>query len=660
MNAVTTLKAHLTSIQCPSELRTLQAWVMWRIEYHEGEDKPRKIPYYASGARRAGQQGSPDDRRSLVTFDAARSAAARKGMDGVGLALLPELGVCALDFDKCVLPSGELQPEVAAIAAQSYAEWSPSGQGVRVLFKGNLLNRKSFDGDFGFETFSTKGFVTFTGNRLDITDLLGNEDTVSEITDEVRNLYRKRFTREDREAVGHNDDVVGLSPEEIQRALDALDPGMGHDDWRNVGMALHHETRGDGFEAWDEWSSSSDKYPGRDVLRRRWDSFGRNDGPSVTGRTLVRMAAEHGVYVGPSAPAKAEDFEVVDVAAIEAAEAAKPLKYQFEPAHLFAQVKPGQWWIKGVLPKAQLAVVYGASGSGKSFAVLDMAFAIARGAAWRDKRVRQGRVAYIAAEGADGFRKRLAAYAQHNELELQGVPLMVLGTAPNLRDPKDSAAVAAAVNAGGGADLIVVDTFAQVTPGGNENASEDVGQALAHAKRIAEATGAMVLLVHHAGKDAARGARGWSGLRAAADAEIEVVRTDNGSRYMRLSKSKDGEDGAEWGFELVQVVLGMDEDGDAVTSCVVREAEVNKAKAAGRKLGPNEEIVNQVIQEIAVSQLVGIEVEAVVEEAARRLPEPTDGKRDTRKQVVRRALKAMCADDSLPYELCDDGTINVL
>lgn len=657
MTPVTKLSAHLSSLRAPSEIRTLPAWLMWRIEHHEGEDRPRKVPYYVSGARRHGRQGSTEDRQQLTTFDAARAAAARRGMDGVGLALLPEWGICALDFDKCVLPTGELHPEVAEIASQSYAEWSPSGNGVRVLFKGNLLNRKSFTGDFGFETFSTRGFVTITGNTLDVCDLMGNEDTIVEITDQVRGLYRRRFTREDGPVQGHDGEVLGLTMGDIERALEHLDPDMGHDQWLQVGMGLHHETRGEGFELWHAWSERGSKYPGRDILRHRWDSFGRNEGTPVTARTLVQMANRAGAGIGHSGPASADEFDVlVDETKGKPASGAK---YVFEPVASFARADALQWWVKGVLPKAELGVVYGASGSGKSFVLLDLGMAIARGVSWRGCRVKQGRVAYIAAEGAGGFRKRLVAYGQDQGIDLAEVPMMVLGAAPNLMDAKDSAAVVAATQAAGGADVVVVDTFAQTTPGANENAGEDVGKALAHCKRIHEATGALVLLVHHAGKDSSKGARGWSGLKAAVDTEIEIVRTETGARYMRLSKSKDDIDGLEWGFELQQVSIGMDEDGDPITSCVVREAEVNKAKLE-RKLGPLEAVVNQVIQEFAKVQTAGIEVNAVLDEAARHMPEPEPGKRDTRRQRARRALEMLCSGDLAHYELGNDGCLSVL
>ena len=669
MTAVTTIKPHLSAVRCPAELRTLPAWVMWRFEHHEDEPKPRKVPFYVNGQRRYGKPGSPDDRRHLATFDAARTAAARKGMDGVGLALLPEWGITALDFDHCVLPDGQLHPEVAEIVGQSYAEWSPSGQGVRVLFKGNLLNRKSFSGDFGFETFSTKGFVTFTGNRLDITDVMGNEDSIADVTPEVTALFTKRFQRtaEDmapRENVGR----LGLTDAELQQALAAVtNADLPYESsegpsYLGVGMALHHETNGMGFDLWDEWARTSGKYTTPDYGWYKWQRFGTTGADSLTARSLVKWAADAGVFIGPAAPASADEFDVVDTAAEEAkaaeAEAAKPLKFQFEPVGTFASAKGLPWIIKDVLPQAALAVVYGASGSGKTFAVTDLVMAVARGEPWRGKRVKQMPVAYIVAEGAGGFRKRVYAYGHHHGVDLTAVPMHVLGDAPNLLESRDAKELIRALQAIGPVGVVVVDTLAQTTPGANENAGEDMGKALNHCKRIHAATGALVLLVHHSGKDQAKGARGWSGLKGACDAEIEVLRGPTG-RKLSLTKAKDGVDGLEWGFDLDVVTLGLDEDGDEITSCVVRETEVPKA-ALTRVLGPNETVVNAVIQEFAKAQSEGIEIAAVVAEAARRMPEPEPGKRDTRKQRAKRAVENLCLGDDAPYWADDSGCLGVL
>jgi hypothetical protein len=652
---VATITPHLRNVEAPAAIRNMPAWLLWRFEEVPGGGKPRKVPYYANGGRRHGEQGGPRDVANLVTFDAARQAAARRGFDGVGFAPLQQFGICALDFDNCITPEGRIHPQVEALLADSYAEYSPSGRGIRLFFQGDLGNGKALrDGEYGMECFSTRGYVTFTGNALDLTELLGNTDTVAPISDEVRALHRARFARvaEPLEG-GSSGEPAGLTRAQIDRCLDALPTDLHYDDWLMVGMAIHCETGGEGFEIWEEWSQRSGKYSSREYNEDRWRSFTRGSGPVVTGRSLVHLSNEHGAGVQLNTPASAQEFEDL----VEAP--ASDLRFRFEPVHEFSSTKALPWVIKGVLPKAGLCVVYGASGSGKSFAVLDMGMAIARGVPWRGKRVRQGRVAYIAAEGADGFRKRLAAYAQHHGVDLSTVPMTVLNAAPNLMELQDAVDVARGVMAAGGADVIAVDTFAQVTPGANENAAEDMGRALAYCRRIHEVTGAVVLLIHHAGKDATKGARGWSGLRAAADAEIEVVR-EGDARALRLTKSKDGEDGLEWGFMLEVVQVDIDEDMEPVTSCVVVESQVPLVGAGpARRLGPVEKVVNGVLQEMAIAQTEGIEVPAVLAEAVSRMDKPADGKRDTRRMRARRALEALCSGDEAPYWLGDDGCITV-
>lgn len=659
MTNVARITPHLRNVEAPEAIRDLPAWVIWRFEDNPGGGKPRKVPYYTNGSKRHGVQGSPADAANLVTFDAAKAAAVRRGFDGVGFAALAQFGICALDFDDCI-KGGEIHPDIMEIAYETYAEFSPSGKGIRLFFKGDLGNGKAIRGEeFGMECFSSRGFVTFTGNTLEATEFAGNTDTIAPINDAVRELYARKFTRSSAEApdVHTSGEPSGMTIAQIEQCLAALPTDLHYDDWLTVGMAIHCETRGEGFELWEEWSGNSPKYTNREYNEERWRSFGKSGGAQVTGRSLLKLANDHGAKISLNSPASPDEFEELVERALDEAETSG-LRFNFEPVHQFSSAQALPWIIKGVLPQAGLAVVYGASGSGKSFAVLDMGFAIARGEPWRGKRVKQGRVAYIAAEGAEGFRKRLAAYALHHSVDLSTVPMSVLDGAPNLMELKDAKDLAAGVMASGGADVIIVDTFAQTTPGANENAGEDVGKALGHCKRLHELTGALVVLIHHSGKDASKGARGWSGLRAAADAEIEVVREGN-ARALRLSKNKDGEDGLQWGFALDVVQLGVDEDLDPITSCVAVEAEIPVGGMSDRKLGAVEKVVNEVIQEFAQAQTEGIEVGPVIAEAVKRLEEPQDGKRDTRKQRVRKALQSLTTGDDSPYWLGDDGCIAI-
>ncbi|NFV82110.1 AAA family ATPase [Magnetospirillum aberrantis] len=641
----TECSSHCGELRAPSALRDLSAWLIWR--YEPGDKKPRKVPYYVTGGRRKGTQGGAEDRAHLVTFDAATDAAKRRQFDGVGFATLPEFNVVALDFDRCVV-DGTVHQDVEKLVAGTYAEYSPSGNGVRAFMRGNLGNGKDTKGEFGFEVFSDSGFVTFTGKTLPVTEMLGTADTIADVTTEVQALAAKRFNRVPSSASTADplltyEPCLGLTPDQIKAALAVLDPDMGYGDWLNVGMALHHETDGEGFDFWNDWSAGGSKYPGADPLQQKWGSFGGQGGRPVTARYLVKLAKEHGVglnvfsldeFTPPTMDARNDGgrFHVV-------------------PAGEFSRGRAPDWIIKGVVPRAELVVLFGESGSGKSFLALDMAAAIARGADWWGNRTKPGRVVYIAAEGGGGFRNRLRAYEQARGVSLDSLPLGIIHAAPNFLQKDDALDVARAI---GSADVVFVDTFAQVTPGANENAAEDIGKALTHCRGIHRATGAVVVLIHHAGKDPTRGARGWSGLKAAADAEIEVLRLPNG-RIARISKQKDGEDGLEWGFDLVKVPIGMDDDGDVVDSCVVERADTVPA-ACGRQrpLGIWQRLALEILNEFAIGQTEGIEPSAVVAEMLVRGPVAEEGKRDARKQRADRALRAVCEGDDAPYRLDGD------
>lgn len=658
MSNVAHITPHLRNVEAPAAIRDLPAWVVWRFESVPGGGKPRKIPYYANGGKRHGEQGGPKDVVHLVTFDAAKAAAARRGFDGVGFAALAQFGICALDFDNCIT-DGKIHPQVEALLCDTYAEFSPSGLGIRAFFKGDLGNGKAIRGvDFGMECFSTRGFVTFTGNTLDITELLGNDDVVAPLPQPVLDLHAERFARSQESLeTGARAEPAGLTLQQLEQCLMALPTDLHYDDYLMVGMAIHCETQGEGFELWEDWCASSPKYSSREYNEERWRSFGKGGGKLVTGRSLVHLANEGGAGIALNGPASMEEFEALEDTPTEASPD-QPMRFQVLTATEFANRPAPTWIIKHVLPEAELVVLYGASGSGKSFMALDMAGCIARGLPWRGKKTKQGRVVYIAAEGAGGFRNRMQAYAQQHQIDLADFDLGVINAAPNFLEKVDALDVAKSIKASGGADVIIVDTFAQVMPGGNENAGEDMGRAMSHCKGIHRATGAVVVLVHHSGKDAAKGARGWSGLRAAADAELEVIRGATG-RLLRLSKQKDGDDSMEWGFDLEVVKIGIDEDLEPITSCVVIEASVPVGGVADRKLGPVETVVNAVIQEYAIAQTSGIEVGPVIAEAIKRMDPPADGKRDSRKQRVRRALEALTAGDEAPYWLGDDGCIAI-
>lgn len=306
----------------------------------------------------------------------------------------------------------------------------------------------------------------------------------------------------------------------------------------------------------------------------------------------------------------------------------------------FAIRKPAGWIIKGVLPRARLAVLFGEAGAGKSFVALDMALSIARGKNWNERTTELGRVVYVCAEGVGGFSKRLLAYQRHYACDL---PIQIIADCPNFLLKDDVIAVTKSILTCGQAEVIVIDTFAQVTPGANENTAEDMGKALAHCNRIHEATGALIVLVHHAGKNPAMGARGWSGIKAAADAEIEIKR-DGEQRFIEISKQKDGEDGMQWSFRLEPVQLDRDDDGDVIGSCVIELTNEIIKPVKQEKLGKRQKMAIGVWGELGG---VTMPIESVVEEAHKRIPKPPAGEKDRRREYIRRAIEELGAKGKL-------------
>ena len=321
-------------------------------------------------------------------------------------------------------------------------------------------------------------------------------------------------------------------------------------------------------------------------------------------------------------PAVTEEVEVHGAVATE--------RFLVRSAEEFGSGPPVEWIVRGVLPRAELAVVYGESGSGKSFLALDLCAAITRGLVWRDKRTHIGRVVYVCAEGAGGFKGRLRAYASRHNVSLAELPA-VIADAPNLLEQTDAAALYGAIIKWGKPDVIVIDTLSATTPGGNENSGEDMGRVLSHCKLLHRKTGALVVLIHHSGKDATKGARGWSGLRAAADAEIEVTR--NGDfRAATVTKLKDAGDFEQFSFKLNVVPLGEDADGEPVSSCVVEHIDAAPAEHGTKPvLKGLPKMVIDTLRTMAPSGTCN--VDDLVEGVKIKLPK-SEGARDLRRQNI--------------------------
>jgi len=243
-----------------------------------------------------------------------------------------------------------------------------------------------------------------------------------------------------------------------------------------------------------------------------------------------------------------------------------------------------RYLVKGWLDAGALSVVYGDANVGKTFFALDMAFRVAAGTPWNGNRVKAGAVVYIAAEGGRGLASRIEAVRRADpDLADRAEENLSILTAPiNLSSLFDAEALVE-VLAPQRPALIVIDTLARCMGEGDENSARDMGLVIRSLDRIRAETGAHVMVVHHSGKDASRGARGSGSLRAAVDTEIELTRED-GVIAVEARKQRDMAMGKPVHYRLEDVEIGIDGDGDAVTSAVLVGAEpvVRKPKISGQ------------------------------------------------------------------------------
>lgn len=262
------------------------------------------------------------------------------------------------------------------------------------------------------------------------------------------------------------------------------------------------------------------------------------------------------------------------------------------------RVKPSlkcRYLVKGWLDRGAFSVVYGESNVGKTFFAMDLAFHVAAGADWHGHRVpggekKLGPVLYIAAEGGSGIFNRVEAMRRESPALVQRIEDngdFVLVSAPlDLCTSNDAEHLLTAIREGMDRMpcLIVVDTLARTMGNGDENQAKDMGLFVRNIDLLRASTGAHVMVIHHSGKDASKGARGSGSLRAAADTEIELTRADD-VVMAEAKKQRDMPCDGVFAYRLKNVFLGIDDDGDKITSAVVEQTDVQRTSKRDRLSG---------------------------------------------------------------------------
>ena len=257
------------------------------------------------------------------------------------------------------------------------------------------------------------------------------------------------------------------------------------------------------------------------------------------------------------------------------------------PADIMSeQPAPIRWHIKRWIQADALIMIHGPPAGGKTFAVMDMVMRAASGVEeWCSNRVSQAPVVYLAGEGHHGMRGRIAAWKHAHGIESMDMWVSASGCGLNTPEGTQKAveSVRALPKAPG---VIVVDTLHRFLEG-DENSAQDAREMLDACAALMREFQCTVILVHHTGvsEEAQHRARGSSAWRGALDIEISVIPEKAerpGEIVQRKAKDSEVADPVYFSLEAVEIPGWVDEDGDQVTSAVLREADEPENKGAER------------------------------------------------------------------------------
>jgi RecA-family ATPase len=248
--------------------------------------------------------------------------------------------------------------------------------------------------------------------------------------------------------------------------------------------------------------------------------------------------------------------------------------------------KAPNYLINDILEADSHGILIAQSMAFKTFAAIEMAHCLCTGNEFMGHEVfTTGKVLYICGEGKGALSRRVKAL----KIVKGGFNnnLMVLHSRIGIDDNKDMLERLKPLLAQHQPLFVILDTFSSLATETDENSNNDVAKVLRLIKDTCTNGITSSMVVHHNGKDTAKGARGASAFQGNVEFEFSMKRdSESMMTTLHCVKQKDGEIFADIHMIAHVVELGLvRQDGKMATSLILKQCdESEKPKAKAKQL----------------------------------------------------------------------------
>lgn len=380
------------------EMKEQGRWCVWKYD-----EKKSKLPFNP----KTGRMIKANRKETFADFETACDCYKRGGYEGLGMGIFD--GFCAIDIDHCIDDANHPSDMAREIIREmnSYTEISPSGKGIRIIFK---IKNYQYDKEkyyimnhkLGLEIYVSgvcPKYVTITGDALDGHDVRMAEESLQTVLD--------RYMHRDVPV------IEALQPEDSEDAFHYLTIGLKKDKklisyWHGNRNADKSESENDlAFMSKLMYWCNNDSAKAVQVFLaspyveqkdeshkkklERKDYLQSTVRAAVCRRTAAKDNEQYMAQKQSQTKTKERKNAMDDKKYLPLISATELRRMELPPMKFF---------VEDLLPEG-ISIIVAAPKSGKSWFVLDMGLSIAAGREFLGKQTKPDGVLYLALEDSE-------------------------------------------------------------------------------------------------------------------------------------------------------------------------------------------------------------------------------------------------------------------